>query len=485
MHSPSLWQNRLIASLATCACRLGAMQQACRIPPGTAETSGCEEESMFAVWRAAHHATAYIDTAKAPFASAYFNWLFYALYSFAVRPFGDTSLVFVGRVLTALWAVGGTVAIGWISPRFAPDFASRLVATALGAFLFFGPLTGWWAVTLRPDVAALFFETIGVALFILNHRAHPWRAIAIGLVLFYVAWSFKQINLGGLATVGIFLLVHRRWRELAILAGGSAALWLLTLHLAGPLYRAALLQTAADSQFTWALGLANLRHAGCILAPLLLFLPGWCQALVRHKPWQKRSPAGDALLLASLGVPLTLAVFSLAACKVGAAQNYFFTTAMFLILGIAWGVYPLQRNWRVSTLACGLMLLIQAGLLTGTWGSLSLKAGTNELARRWSVFARLPEPRFASDLRLNLPWLNPQSPPLVLAFNYFRERADGRVFVNNGLGGMIARGELASLLLPENTLGTYDGASLVHYKRVTTVGDMAVFQRDPDGTNRP
>jgi hypothetical protein len=280
-------------------------------------------------------------------------------------------------------------------------------------------------------------------------------------------------------------MVHRRWRELAILAGGSAALWLLTLCFAGPLYRAALLQTATNNRFVWAIGWANLRHAGYTLAPLLLFLPGWWQALVRHEPWQKRSLAGDALLLASLGVLLTFAVFFLAAFKIGATSNYFFATAMFLVLGIAWGVHPLQRNWLVATLACGLMLLIQAGLLTGTWGSLSLKASTDELATRWRVFEKLPEPRFASDLRLNLPWLNPKSPPLVLAYNYFRERANGRVFVNNGLGGMIARGELAALLIPANISGAYDGASLVHYKPIMTVGDMAVFQHDLDGTNSP
>lgn len=93
------------------------------------------------------------------------------------------------------------------------------------------------------------------------------------------------------------------------------------------------------------------------------------------------------------------------------------------------------------------------------------------------MFQRLPEPRFSRDLRLNLPWLNRQSPPLVLAFDYGRNRAEGRRFAGDGLGGMIVRSDFSSLLLPAEVHDRYDGASLINYVRGETVAGLAVYRR--------
>src|SRR5438105_4217764 len=46
-------------------------------------TSGCEEESLFAVWRQTHGETVYLDSSRPPYSSAYFNWLFYRGYGTA------------------------------------------------------------------------------------------------------------------------------------------------------------------------------------------------------------------------------------------------------------------------------------------------------------------------------------------------------------------------------------------------------------------
>ena len=483
------WQRRLFSvfaclalasSLAVMAFRLSAAFQSASIPPGTAQTSGCEEESMFAVWRAAHRLPVYADSAKPPYASAYFNWFFYALYGAVVRPFRDASIPLVGRCLTAVFAVGGAILTGWMGWRFAPSIPQRLAGIAIGTYLFFGPLVGWWAVTLRPDVAGLAVETSALILFVALHRRRPMLAVGTAVALLYVAWSLKPIDLAGLCAIAIFLFFHRRWKELATLTGGSLLLWLITLTLGGPLYRAALLQTATDNRFSCMLGWANFSHAAICLAPFILFLPWWGQALSQLKPWKERSLVGDALLLCSLALPVVTVLFFAAACKTGAAPNYFFASAMLLAIGVLLGVFPLQTTRLLpATLSCALILILQVGLIAGRFGRLSLHANADELGARWAVFKHLPEPRFSSDLRLDLPWISPHSPPLVLAYNYSHDRSAGRVFVGGGLGGMIARGELASLMLPSGTRGEYDGARLDGYIRGETIAGLTVFCRSP------
>jgi hypothetical protein len=213
------------------------------------------------------------------------------------------------------------------------------------------------------------------------------------------------------------------------------------------------------------------------MAPLFVGLPWWVGALLQHRPWRHRSLAHDALLLSTIGLPIVIVAFSVAASKIGASQNYFFTVALLLTVGTVLGVWPLQRTRIAPVLACALTLILQGGLLAGAWGTLSLRANADQLTARWAEFRQLPEPRFSHDLRLNLPWLNPQSPPLVLAFDYPRNRAEGRRFAGDGLGGMIARGELAALFLPAEVHDRYDGATLNNYVRGETVAGLTAYRR--------
>jgi hypothetical protein len=468
------------ATVAAFARRVEATRLAMATVPGTSETSGGEEESLFAVWRCGTGLPVYTDAGRPPFSATYFNWLFYQTYGAAVRLGAKLSngacLPMAGRWLTAACAALGAAGIAAAAIRLRKDAAHGLAAAALAAFAFCGPLVGWWAVTVRPDVAALLSEAAGILLFLLWHRDHPGRATAAALVAFYAAWSFKPTYLGGLVAVCAFLAAHRRWRDLASLAGGSAALWLLTFAVGGPLYRASLLDTATDNPYFFRQGAELLWHAGRISAPFIAGLPWWAAALARHKPWRHRSAAHDALLLASLGAPIVALLGALAASKSGAAMNYFFTPNLLLAIGTLCGLWVLERGAAAPILACALALALSGGTLGGAWGSLSLRSNADTLGRRWAVFSKLPEPRFADDRRLNLPWLNAHSPPLVYAFKYAGERARGRAFVNGGIGGMIERGELASLLLPQNTGDSYDQAGLGRYERGGTADGFTVFR---------
>jgi hypothetical protein len=89
----------------------------------------------------------------------------------------------------------------------------------------------------------------------------------------------------------------------------------------------------------------------------------------------------------------------------------------------------------------------------------------------------MPEPRFSSDLRLNVPWLNPNSPPFVLGFNYGFERKLGMNFEAGGIGGLIQKGYFESLMLPADTLEFYDGGRLDRYVRGADIGAMAIYRR--------
>src|ERR1700761_6181945 len=63
--------------------------------PNQIITTGCEEESIYAIWKFVHHKMIYSDEFLPPFAISSYNWLFYWIYGsltklvFFVNNMGD------------------------------------------------------------------------------------------------------------------------------------------------------------------------------------------------------------------------------------------------------------------------------------------------------------------------------------------------------------------------------------------------------------
>lgn len=477
-------RDRLITGLAlvcvilsvTVFVRRGqAALQAVASAPGVAVTSGFEEESLFALWRAVHHQPVYTDATRLPYAAAYFNWLFYSAYTRPVRAAaawtGDAGLPLAGRLLTAAGAVAGAGLLFHLLRRV---LAGRpAVAAALAGFVFFGPLVGWWAHTLRPDVWALGLETGALAVLLAGHRRRPLGTAALVTLLCYGAWAFKQTYVLGLGAALLFLLARRQWRPAGLLALGSAGLWLATFLLLGPDYRAAFLHTATTNLYSPALGLRNLGDMLVKSSPLWLLAAA---GLLRTAGRRATPPADDARLLGLLGLLVALPLALAASCKLGAASNYFFTAQVMVAL-LAASLIATAGSRRLLVPGLLLAAALQLLALLGHAGRTNLSGQTASLGALWRVWQAQPEPRFSSLTNLNLPWLNAGSPPLVLAFNYGLERAGGRRFEHDGLGGLIAAGYFQTLLLPADTGLHYDGADLGHYRRGATLEGMTMFHR--------
>ena len=450
--------------------------QAAGIAPGVTITSGCEEESLFALWRAGHRQPVYLDTAHPPFAAAYFNWLFYATYSVPFRsarpPADATDFIRASRLLTATGALVGAVLLSGFFLRLLPT--QRGVALVIGCFVFLGPLVGWWAHTARPDVWCLVFESAAIVTLLVWHRTKPWPATLGCTVLFFVAWSLKQTYVIGPAAAVLYLLARRRWAHAAALAGATAALWCAAFVLLGPAYRASQIQAGTTVAFYLATGWSNLLDTGRKAAPLWLLAGAALLSVTRFKPADATpSLTRDARLFGLLGVVAALPLTFMAACKLGAASNYYFTvTVMLALAGV--GALALHPSRWLPAAAGALIIALQLVLLRGQTG---LQPQWDELAQRWGTFQKLPEPRFSFDNRLNLPWLNPHSPPFVLAYYYELDRLAGKSYEAGGVAGLIERGYFAALLLDPATTDSAYGGKLSRYIRGETVGNLTVFRR--------
>jgi hypothetical protein len=469
--------------------RIHAIYSSASIAPGTAITSGCEEESIFALWRIAHGDKIYIPKTAPPYAATYFNWGFYRTYSAATglfwKPGHEANAIFWSRVFTALTALIGVVASSIGFRRVLGSHTPKLLPIAIACFIFTGPLVGWWFVTIRPDIGAMVAEAACVWIFLLYNHEHPTLSGIVTIVGSYIAWSFKPTCIAGLTAICLFLLFRRQWKTLLVVVASMISLWVGTLALGGEAYRSSILDTAINNAFYLTLGLSNFFTAAKAGAPLItMTMIAFAFSKGKTSTEPTNQLARDAANLGMIGTLTATSLMLIASCKLGAAPNYFFP-ALFMTSLWATGMM-VQKSWQPSAWGFTLVaIILQAGLVCGKWGSLDITNQSNQLSQRWSVYKDLPEPRFSADLRLNFPWLNPSSPPIMLAYNYSSDRARGVSFMKDGLGGMIEARLFKTLLLPADTEKFFDQTSMTSFTRDKIIGDYAVYLlKSTNGTQR-
>ena len=455
--------------------------QAALSSPLPSQTTGCEEESFYALWRANHGQKVYADSSLQPYSSAYFNWLFYRAYGAVAAGHPDEEIPYWGRICTLVGAIMALLFCGW-TLALAPN---RLVCGALAGLAFLSSgLFGWWLFTVRPDTWAMTLEIASATWFLTFYPRRRWLAIIGGVVLAYLAWSLKQANLSVIGTLVLFLVCQRQKYVAFAAAGLFAFMTTATLLIGGIWYRSSL--ASAASGFDGWLGWANLLSATVHALPVIV-LPVYALALWFGddcKPWTSSVPIGVQFGAAGLLVSGTLAFG--AGFKSGASYNYYFTAVFFAtLLGMhsrfaLQNLFALRIGDAVVMLALGTGGILACLQLSGRLGTHSLAAANAVLNQRLKVWSTLPTPRFSSDRRLALPWLNPGEPVFFPAYNYPADRSRLRSFQGDGLGGLIREGYFSSLLLPEDTQDKYDGNRLSdHYVRASSVAGLAVYLRIP------
>ncbi len=467
----------LAVTLAVAVLRTRSALQLTAVPPGVSVTSGCEEESFFAVWRVMHDQPVWLDLTQPPYASAYFNWLFYRSYGavakIAATGHGDPALVWSGRLFTLAGALVGAAALGAFAWRLTDQYppVTRLSAVALGVFAFLGPLPGWWLVTVRPDIWATTAECLGLLVVLLRWRQAPMLTALIAAACFYASWAFKQNFVQGLGIALLFLAWNHQWKTAITLLALMVAGWGLTLVVLGPDYRTALAATASANRYDLKQGWENLLGAGIRCVPLII--PALGLALFRRAP-ATSALSRDSLQFALIGLPLSLAFTFAISCKLGAASNYYFTPMVFAAL---LAVVALTRIISVLPGSLALLAALALGGYVLTSGSLKLEAQSATASERWALWKDAPFPRYSHDQRFNLPWLNPGAPVFLIAFNYPTDRSSGRKFAHDGIGGLIREGYFRSLLLPDYVNDSHDGASLAGYQRGPTSAGFSLWLR--------
>ncbi|MFC1681592.1 hypothetical protein ACFL1S_07420 [Pseudomonadota bacterium] len=441
------------------------------------ETSGFEVSSLYAMWKWVKGLPIYADTFAIPYAASYFNFMFYLFYGSCINTvlflmdLGPEWIPTLGRWVTLSFCVAGC----WLSWIIFSNLLKKtsgfpkILILGLSVYAFTSPFIGFWAITVRPDVAAYFFEVLGFYVFARFYKTDFAKTCIATVALSYVAWSFKQSSVSCLAGILIFLVLERKLILALCIFSGITVLWALTYWIAGPDYTFNTFYSLYQNPFVLEAGIRNItlfavKYALVLPAFFLLVficIAGCFKSMIR-------SSDDFRLIVTILGFSLLFSF--LTSNKLGASDNYYFIPSFFLMASTVFILnYLFNQNalkqvvifvWSAAwVLHIVAICLVMLGI-RGEVSHLSLHVMHKELKTCMDL---LPKPVFVEDRFLNLPWFKTED-YFIRSMNYDLDRLAGRAVEKGGVGGLIRDQYFASLMIDTAFRHSFDGATYDGYK---------------------
>lgn len=415
-------------------------------------TTGGERLAIYPVWKAVHHLPVYQWPLQFPFALALYNYLFYYTYAFYLKlaGAGGADILLWGRLLTPAFAVMGALA-QWklvqthLHLRGVRSLLSLLFSLGLW---FCASIVRQWAITIRPDMAAV--ALVMIALYMVVRR--PRFGFVYAGVFFYLAWSFKQSVVLAFAGVCLFLLFHKRWRDLSVLASVFAVLAAVTILLGTPEYRYNTLVAPGlvqEFSFLHALPIearSVSANAYWILAPFALLLAAGARRV------------DDDVRLLTTALIVALAGGLVAMSKVGSWDHYLLEAfvAGSTLLQMAVFAAPGRLASALVLFGCVQpaiqLAATQSGPhqhLLGTVG-IATPAEYADAAALRDRLAPFKKPIFTDNGIFSLPWFSSGNRAPVLIVNTIFHDATRARCQDGCVEGMLHRGEIPTVMLPQN-----------------------------------
>jgi hypothetical protein len=472
-------------------------------------TTICEEISISNLHTIQHGGRVYSDCFTYPYQTSLFNWLFYDTYgglAALVQPAAQY-LPTVLRLLTMAFVVVGLLTSMAGLRRFTVLLGVRPDAwllIPLSVVTWFGPIIGWWFVTVRPDLPAVVFAYLGFTIAVITDPDRAPVRLALAGVCFFLAWSFKQTTVGMLGGTVLGLLVLREWKPAALLSmvfGALVAGWLL---IAGSAYwtntfsAPTLSEWSPDNVYTiallWLIFTGPYLIAGAAAAFYGLSAEQR-KALFHSRPFLRTAVAFLACM----------AWHALCSGRLGASENYYFESAVLGVtltaqvylyaVGVGVGI-PATGEKRVKFIGLTVLVLLWGAGFTAavfvpfhkpytkTGEELPFSASLPRPAYPETLLQQVregPRPIFCDDPLLALQAMGPGAVanPVLEYTIYLRAEKRGRIR-DDGLEGRIRHGMFAALWLktPEDAYRNWeDVAREAGYRPQPPIGSMQEWVR--------
>jgi len=420
-----------------------------------------EGPALYAIWKIRHGYRLYEWPLSPPYTVTYYNPLFYEMYARVCSLFrvADAETPLAGRVVTLTWLLGaGGIQYATARRLLRPVNPSRILPALIAVIAWTGAVfPGWWAISIRPDIAAVTCAMCGVYLSIraFDSGGRAAALLAAGAA-FALTWAVKQSYVAFFAGTLLYIAVWRRsLRELAVFASPVAATAAAALAIGGAAYRTNVFLAPSVNPLSLLNAIAWYR--GSLFADALLW---GVLIVVIARLTRGRALFGLDLTYVAVLAVCAFVIDSILLAKIGAALNTLFElhAVLALLTTAALNRLVSQPASRTVAIAAGAALIVMWGSSAArVWRERStilpgLEGRDVDADRRRqlaALVAALPRPVYAEDDLLALPWISTGNQfPAVIRDGAFHDAAQKIGLLGPGIEGMIKSRQFATLVVP-------------------------------------
>ena len=431
-------------------------------------TSGGEEDPLYSIWRILNSEPIYVDYFYAPHTLSYFNYLFYFGYAKicgAVLDLLNLSQLWlptISKLITLAFGLCNATVFYLMLKQTGPSLLQSNYQKLLYSFaICLGPLYGFWLITARPDVPAVFFEFLGLMIFLHYDQKRNIKWLLLAVIALYVAWAFKQSSVIVVSAISLWLINQRRFIDLLLVTLLTFSLYFVTFLIGGEEYLFHSIKSQANLDFVISLGTRNFFLA-CAKSPLFA-LSLLVTSIVILRSTKQQGIRSIGLIEIALLSGIFFAF--LTSMKEGASDNYYLIPAQLGALCMAReSAYFQKGKYGIFTTGLAAFSIVCLIVLLGLRG---IKSPPSAYAAKVEVLkATIKEtdgPVFViPDRSLNSPLILPSKPNFMLAYTYQRDSDRGTIFEAGGAKGRITNKYFNLLVLSED-IDSFDGAEIDKY----------------------
>ncbi len=435
-------------------------------------TGGIEDEGLLAIWLTQN--TQYFQNHYLNFSLSseadmkifnlfHYNWLWYFLHSRLVSAYqfifnlNDEWFANIIRINNFIFSV---ISFVFLYLTFSIKNNIKYLKTSLCFFVIFGPLTGFWNISVKPDFAYLVFEIIAIFFFLKNIERLNFTKILIISLFLYLAWSIKQTSI--ITSFAIFLyLIFKKDKLVFYYCSIFIILIFLTFILGGENYVRNMLWVDAKTIFSFnhffKLFVSTIGKIFPVFVISILFF------IVCFKNGFNILKKNNFYLFCFIGFISSLINIFLS-FHIGSAPNYYFVSAIYLVL--------LTSNYINSLLVSNdskflEIKIINFSLLTQIFLIFLVLIGYigkikpfyfKDVKKIQTCTSNLEKPIFfGSSLEYyRLPWINKLYEKNPLIKNWFYDRKYSKTEITDTpIYKFIKKGKFNSLVISEYDNGIY------------------------------
>ena len=435
-------------------------------------TGGIEDEGLLAIWLTKNteyfqnhylNFSFYFEEDLKIFNLFQYNWLWYFLNSKLLEIYqylfnlNDNWFANIIRINNFIFSIISSI---FLYLTVSLKSKIKYLNILLVLLVLFGPLTGFWNISVKPDFGYLIFEIIAIFLFLKNIDKLNFFKIFIITIILYLAWSVKQTSIITSFAIFVYLIIKKD-KLVFYYCLTFIALVSITFLIAGENYINNILWMNAETNFSF------LHFFKLLVTSIGKFFPVFIIAIfyfinrAQNNFIDIKQNNYDLFCL----IGFIASIFNiLLSFHIGSAPNYYFVTSIYLLILSSShfkNIISLKNVKSLELKIINVSLIIQSTLIVlllfGFFGK-TKPFYYKDVEKIKECLIQIEKPIFfGSSLEYyRLPWVNGQYEKNPLIKNWFYERKYSNMpIVKTPIYKLIKRGDFETLVLSHGDRDSY------------------------------